>query len=98
MPAGPIDAPPADKHLPLRRVLAVGIGNALVFYDFMAFAFFATQIAQAFFPASQTSSGVLFTLALFGLGFFTRPIGAIVIGYFGDSVGRMPAMMLSLAL
>ncbi len=90
--------PAAEKHLPLRKVLAVGIGNALVFYDFIVFAFFASQIAHAFLPASQASTGPLFTLAFFSLGFFTRPIGAIVIGYYADTVGRMPAMMLSLAL
>ena len=95
----PLDVPPAaDKHLPLSRVLSVGVGNALVFYDFMAFAFFATQIARTFFPASEASRGLLFTLALFGLGFFTRPLGAIVIGYYADTVGRKPAMVVSFAL
>jgi MHS family citrate/tricarballylate:H+ symporter-like MFS transporter len=95
----PLDVPPAaEKHLPLRKMLSVGIGNALEFYDFMAFAFFATQIAGTFFPASQTSRSLLFTLAFFGLGFFTRPLGAIVIGYYGDTVGRKPAMVVSLAL
>jgi MFS transporter, MHS family, citrate/tricarballylate:H+ symporter len=88
----------AEKHLPLRKMLSVGIGNALEFYDFIAFAFFATQIAGTFFPASQASRGLLFTLAFFGLGFFTRPLGAIVIGYYADSVGRKPAMVVSLAL
>ena len=47
--------PAAEKHLPLRKMLSVGLGNALEFYDFIAFAFFATQIARTFFPASQTS-------------------------------------------
>jgi len=95
----PLDVlPAAEKHLPLRKMLSVGLGNALEFYDFIAFAFFATQIARTFFPASQTSRGLLFTLAFFALGFFTRPVGAIVIGYYGDSVGRKPAMLLSLAL
>lgn len=95
----PLDVlPAAEKHLPLRKMLSVGLGNALEFYDFIAFAFFATQIARTFFPASQTSEGLLFTLAFFALGFFTRPLGAIVIGYYGDSVGRKPAMLLSLAL
>ncbi len=95
----PLDVlPAAEKHLPLRKMFSVGIGNALAFYDFMAFAFFATQIARTFFPGSQTSRGLLFTLAFFGLGFFTRPLGAIVIGYYADSVGRKPAMVVSLAL
>ncbi|HET9445985.1 MAG TPA: MFS transporter [Steroidobacteraceae bacterium] len=99
MVATPLDVlPAAGKHLPLRRVLAVGVGNALEFYNFIAFAFFANQIARTFFPASQASSGLLFTLAFFGLGFFTRPLGAIVIGYYADSVGRKPAMLVSLAL
>ena len=95
----PLDVlPAAEKHLPLRKMLSVGIGNALEFYDFIAFAFFATQIASTFFPASQKSTGLLFTLTFFGLGFFTRPLGAIVIGYYADSVGRKPAMVMSLAL
>ena len=95
----PLDVlPAAEKHLPLRKMLSVGVGNALEFYDFIAFAFFATQIARNFFPASQASRGLLFTLAFFGLGFFTRPLGAIVIGYYGDTVGRKPAMVVSLAL
>jgi MFS family permease len=83
---------------PLRKMLSVGFGNALAFYDFVVIAFFATQIARTFFPPSQTSLGALFTLAFFGLGFFTRPVGAIVIGYYGDTVGRKPAMVVSLVL
>ena len=95
----PVDVVRAtEKNLPVRKVLAVGVGNALEFYDFLVFAFFATQIARTFFPESQTSSGVLFSLAVFGLGFFTRPLGAIFIGYYGDRVGRKPAMMVSFAL
>jgi len=79
-------------------VLPVGVGNALAFYDFMVFAFFAVPIARAFFPSSRTSSDLLISLVVFGLGFITRPIGAIVIGYYGDRVGRTPAMVLSFAL
>jgi MHS family citrate/tricarballylate:H+ symporter-like MFS transporter len=95
----PVDTLPAvEKHLPLRKVLSVGAGNALQFYDFMIFAFFAIPIARTFFPTSQSSSGLLFSLAVFGLGFFTRPIGAIVIGYYADRVGRRPALMVSFAL
>jgi MFS transporter, MHS family, citrate/tricarballylate:H+ symporter len=96
---GKFDALPAsEKHLPFRKMLSVGFGNALAFYDFMTIAFFAPQIARTFLPPSQTSQGVLFTLAFFGLGFFTRPVGAIVIGYYGDTVGRRPAMVVSLVL
>src|SRR5262249_32521807 len=66
--------------------------------DFLTFAFFAVYIAKAFYPGGTSSSGLLATLATFGAGFLTRPIGAIVIGRMGDRVGRKPAMLVSFAL
>lgn len=90
----PIEQP----YLPLRQVFAVGVGNALEFYDFITFSFFAIQIGHSFFPASQTAHGLLYSLATFGVGFLTRPLGAVVIGTYGDRVGRKPAMLLSFAL
>ena len=89
----------ADRHyLPLNKVIAVSIGNALEFYDFFTFSFFAIQIGHVFFPVEQTSHGLLFSLATFGVGFVTRPLGGIVIGTYGDRAGRKLAMMLSFAL
>lgn len=87
-----------QAHLPLRNVLAVALGNALEFYDFGTFSYFAIQIGHTFFPASQTSHGLLFSLATFGVGFITRPLGALLIGRYGDRVGRRPAMLWSFGL
>ena len=87
-----------QQYLPLRKVLAVGIGNALEWYDFLTFSFFAIQIGHCFFPQSQTSHGLLYSLATFAVGYLTRPLGGIVIGMYGDRVGRKPAMVLSFAL
>jgi MFS family permease len=84
--------------LPVRRVLAVALGNALEFYDFLTFSFFAVQIGHAFFPSGQGSHGLLFALATFGVGFLTRPLGGVVIGGLGDRIGRKPAMVLSFSL
>jgi MFS transporter, MHS family, citrate/tricarballylate:H+ symporter len=86
------------EYLPLRKVTAVGIGNALEFYDFLTYSFFAIQIGRCFFPESQTSHGLLYSLATFGIGFLTRPLGGIVIGTYGDRAGRKPAMVLSFGL
>jgi MFS transporter, MHS family, citrate/tricarballylate:H+ symporter len=83
-------------YLPVRKVFAVG--NALEFYDFLTFSFFAVQIGHTFFPAAQTSHGLLYSLATFGVGFVTRPLGGIVIGRFADRRGRKPAMLLSFSL
>jgi MFS transporter, MHS family, citrate/tricarballylate:H+ symporter len=91
-------SPLKPPYLPLRKVVAVGIGNAVEFYDFLTYSFFAIQIGRSFFPASQTAHGLLYSLATFGIGFLTRPLGAAVIGIYGDRVGRKPAMVLSFGL
>jgi MFS family permease len=88
----------ANGYLPLKKVAAVGIGNALEFYDFLSFGLFSIQIGHTFFPASQTSHGLLLTLATFGVGFATRPLGGLILGAYGDRVGRKPAMLLSFGL
>jgi MFS family permease len=81
-----------------RQALAIAVGNGLEFYDFVTYAFFATQIGRTFFPSNTPGLSLLSSLATFGVGFLTRPLGAIVIGRFGDRAGRKPAMMLSLCL
>ena len=81
-----------------RQALAIAAGNGLEFYDFVTYAFFATQIGHTFFPSETPGLSLLSSLATFGVGFLTRPLGAIVIGRLGDRAGRKPAMMLSLCL
>ncbi len=56
------------------------------------------QIGQVFFPGKDITSSLLFTLATFGVGFATRPLGGVVIGTLGDTWGRKPAMLFSFAL
>ena len=81
-----------------RSILAATIGNALEFYDFITYGFFAIQIGHAFFPSQSAYASLMLSLGLFGAGFVTRPLGGIVIGLYADRVGRRPAMMLSFAL
>ncbi len=86
------------KAIPARYVAAVVVGNALEFYDFLTYAFFAVYIGRAFFPSSSPTSSLLASLGAFGAGFVTRPLGGFVIGTMGDRVGRKPAMVLSFSL
>lgn len=83
--------------LPPSHIAAIVSGNALEFYDFLTYAFFAPQIGRALFPGTG-SDNLLFSLVGFGLGFLTRPIGGIVLGTYADRVGRKPAMVLSFIL
>jgi MHS family citrate/tricarballylate:H+ symporter-like MFS transporter len=91
---GKPDSPPLIG----RSTLAVTIGNMLEFYDFITYSFFAIQIGHTFFPSSSQFGSLMASLATFGVGFVTRPIGGIVIGYYSDRAGRRPAMILSFAM
>jgi MFS transporter, MHS family, citrate/tricarballylate:H+ symporter len=81
-----------------RAIIGVTIGNMLEFYDFITYSFFAIQIGRAFFPSQSQFASLMLSLATFGAGFVTRPIGGLVIGAYSDRVGRRPAMILSLAM
>jgi MFS family permease len=84
--------------LPLKSVVAVIVGNWLEFYDFLVFTFFAVMIGEAFFPGESEIERLLGALATFGVGFFTRPLGAAVIGAYSDRAGRRAALTLTLML
>lgn len=88
----------AQSISPRRAIAAATIGNALEFYDFLTYAFFAIQIGHAFFPSRSGYGSLMASLATFGAGFVTRPIGGIVIGAYADRVGRRAAMMLSFTM
>ena len=90
-----------EAHQPVlarRAVAAATIGNALEFYDFITYAFFSIQIGHAFFPSHSAYVSLMASLATFGAGFVTRPIGGLVIGIYADHFGRRPAMMFSFIL
>lgn len=94
-------APPRDSgpRPPSRAtIFACVLGNALEFYDFTTYTFFAVAIGRNFFPAHDPLVSLLISVATFGVGFCTRPLGALVIGAFADHAGRKPAMMLTISL
>lgn len=81
-----------------RVVVATSIGNALEWFDLVVYGFFAVVIAKLFFPAGNETVSLLLTLGTFGVSFFMRPLGAIVIGAYADRAGRKAALTLSILL
>lgn len=79
-----------------RAVTAVAIANMLEWYDFIVYAFFAVYIARNFFPSDDPSVDLLKAFLAFGLGFVIRPLGAVVIGIYGDRAGRKAALVLTI--
>ena len=93
-----MDSKTTARALKPGHVAAVAVGNALEFYDFLTYGFFAPQIGRAFFPSHDPATSLLTALATFGVGFLMRPVGAAVIGAIADKAGRKPAMLLSFML
>ncbi|SMG42526.1 MFS transporter [Paraburkholderia susongensis] len=81
-----------------RAVVAASIGNALEWFDLVVYGFFAVIISRLFFPAGNDTVSLLLTLGTFGVSFFMRPLGAIVIGAYADRSGRKAALTLSILL
>ncbi|GAA4413079.1 MFS transporter [Advenella faeciporci] len=81
-----------------RAVAAASIGNALEWYDFSVFAFFASYIGHSFFVEGDEVSALLKTFLLFAVGFIARPIGALFLGSYGDRVGRKAALTLTIGI
>jgi MFS transporter, MHS family, proline/betaine transporter len=79
-------------------IAAASIGNALEWFDFVVYGFFAVTIAKLFFPAADETVSLLVALATFGVTFFMRPLGAIVLGSFSDRHGRKSALALAIVL
>ncbi|WP_439891927.1 MFS transporter [Ralstonia sp. 25C] len=94
----------APSHPPLtsaharRIVISSSIGNALEWYDFLVYGFFASVIGKLFFPADDEWVSLLFAVGSFGVSFITRPVGAIVLGMYADRKGRKAALTLSILL
>ncbi|WP_148311800.1 MFS transporter [Paraburkholderia xenovorans] len=89
---------PDERELRKKVARAGAIGNFIEFYDFTLYGFFAVTIAELFFPRFDSVAGLLSTFALFGVGFFIRPLGAIAFGHIGDRWGRKRALLIAVGL
>ncbi|WP_296597630.1 MFS transporter [Phenylobacterium sp.] len=81
-----------------RAIVACLLGNLFELYDFGVYAYFAVQIGKAIFPAADPVTSILASFATYGVGFLMRPVGAMVIGSYGDRHGRKAALALTITL
>jgi MFS transporter, MHS family, proline/betaine transporter len=88
----------SDQSRHWRAVAAASIGNALEWFDFVVYGFFAVTMAKLFFPTGNETVSLLVALGTFGVTFFMRPFGAIVLGSFADRHGRKAALTLTIVL
>ena len=84
----------------IRKVaLASFIGTAIEWYDYFLYGTAAALVFPVlFFPESSPTTGILLSLATFGVGFASRPLGGVIFGHFGDKIGRKAMLVTTLLI
>ncbi|TLV05548.1 MFS transporter [Klebsiella indica] len=82
----------------VKTLFATCIGNALEWFDIAVYGFFASYIAQVFFPTTNPTVSLLLAFGSFGIAFLIRPLGAVILGSYADKHGRKASLLLSINL
>jgi MFS family permease len=90
---------PEGERSPAKAAASGWIGSALEYYDFFIYAQAAALVfPQVFFPADNPKVALVASFATFGVGYVARPIGAFVLGHWGDKHGRKNVLVLCMLL
>src|SRR5215467_3003635 len=97
--AGATEHEPHGTHQTKKATASGWIGSALEYYDFFIYATAASLIfPQIFFPSNNPTVAIVASLATYGVGYVARPIGAFVLGHWGDTHGRKTVLILCMLL
>ena len=77
---------------------ASAAGTVFEWYDFFIFGSLLSIISKHFFADAGETQGYIFALLTFAVGFFVRPFGGLVFGYFGDRSGRKRAFLFTITI
>ncbi|RXT35518.1 MFS transporter [Bradyrhizobium betae] len=88
-----------QNKLPKRAALVSFVGSMLEYYDFFIYGTAAALIfPKVFFANVDPTTGTLLALLSFGIGYIARPVGAVILGHFGDRIGRKTVLLFTLVL
>ena len=97
--ASAVEHEPHARHQSKKAAASGWIGSALEYYDFFIYATAASLIfPQIFFPSTDPKVAIIASLATYGVGYVARPIGAFVLGHWGDTHGRKTVLILCMFL
>lgn len=87
-----------EKKASMRTVVAASaIGTTIEWYDFLIYSTAASLVLnKLFFPTRDPLVGKLLAIGTIGVGFFVRPLGAVILSHFGDRMGRKSMLVLTL--
>ena len=95
----PSTAEATPGMLPKRAALVSFVGSMLEYYDFFIYGTAAALIfPKVFFANVDPSTGTLLALLSFGIGYVARPVGAVILGHFGDRIGRKTVLLFTLVV
>jgi MFS transporter, MHS family, shikimate and dehydroshikimate transport protein len=88
----------AESEASLRTVVAASaVGTTVEWYDFLIYGTAASLVLnKLFFPTENPLIGTLLSISTIGVGFFARPIGAIILSHYGDRLGRKSMLIFTL--
>lgn len=82
-----------------RAAVASLVGTAIEWYDYFIFGTASVLVfGTLFFPSEDPLAGTLSAFAVFGVGFFARPLGGLFFGHIGDRLGRKGALVTTLLM
>src|SRR5690349_24873064 len=86
------------EKTPRRAALASFMGSAVEYYDFFLFGQAAALTFPKVFFGSSDNAALVMSFLSFGVAYIARPVGAFVLGHFGDRIGRRRVLMFTLLL
>jgi MFS family permease len=87
-----------ERRRIIGKIVRVAGGNFLEMYDFIVYGYYATYIAEAFFPIGSQFASLMLSLTTFGVGYLMRPLGALILGSYIDRKGRRQGLIVTLGL
>ncbi|HEX9088988.1 MAG TPA: MFS transporter [Arthrobacter sp.] len=89
----------AARKTPRKAALASFLGSTLEYYDFFIYGTAAALVfPHLFFPSADPAIGLVAAFATFGVAYVARPVGGLVMGHFGDKLGRKKILLLTLGI
>ena len=93
-----MSSPATTRKTPVKAATASFMGSAVEYYDFFLFGSAAALIFPTVFFPSGDQAALVMSFATFGFAYIARPFGAIILGHFGDRIGRQKVLMFTLLL
>ncbi|MCC4907355.1 MFS transporter [Microbacterium sp. cx-59] len=86
------------RKTPVKAAVASFMGSAVEYYDFFLFGSAAALIFPVIFFPSGDDAALVMSFATFGFAYIARPFGAVILGHFGDRIGRQKVLMFTLLM